>query len=214
MGGARTHEQLVAWQLATELKVQVLEFTSRPKVAKDTDFCRQTRRSSRSTPANIAEGFRRFRPRDFARFLAIAKASLGETQNHLREGLQANHLTVEEFNALWSLSWRAMIAISRCTRISETATIRASDAAHRRAKPRVQNLSCRTYRAEPVVRNLVRAELRRAEPRRAELVVRNHSCGTVVRAEPTVRNLVRAEPIVQTTGLILRSHACNAWSTA
>jgi four helix bundle protein len=75
--------------------------------------CRQIRRSSRSTPANIAEGFRRFRPRDFARFLAIAKASLGETQNHLREGLQATHLTVEEFSALWSLSWRAMIAISR-----------------------------------------------------------------------------------------------------
>ena len=113
MAGARTHEQLVAWQLATELKVHVLEFTSRAKIAKDTDYCRQIRRSSRSTPANIAEGFRRFRPRDFARFLAIAKASLGETQNHLREGLQANHLTVEEFNALWSLSWRAMIAISR-----------------------------------------------------------------------------------------------------
>jgi hypothetical protein len=39
----------------------------------------------RSAPRNIAEGFGRYDPREFARYLRIARASLMETRNHLND---------------------------------------------------------------------------------------------------------------------------------
>ena len=70
------HEDLVAWQLATELKERVFEFTAREAVSKHREFCDQIQTSSRSAPANLAEGFWRYSPRDNARFVRIALGSL------------------------------------------------------------------------------------------------------------------------------------------
>lgn len=109
---ARRFEELIAWQLCYELKMRVLELTSRPNVRRDSDFCRQIRKSSRSSPALIAEGFGRFRPRDFARFIEMAIASLDETRNHLRDAADSKYITVEEFRLHWHLSHRARRASS------------------------------------------------------------------------------------------------------
>jgi four helix bundle protein len=63
-------------------------------------LARPDSKSARSAPSNIAEGFGRFRPREFAHFVRIARASLLETLNHLSEaraqGLidEALHLTM------------------------------------------------------------------------------------------------------------------------
>ena len=60
--------------------------------------------SSASAPANIAEGFGRFRPGDFARFLEIARASLDETRNHLIDGRDRGYLADPLYSRLQNLT--------------------------------------------------------------------------------------------------------------
>jgi four helix bundle protein len=74
--GARDFRELVAWQLSYELKCEVFASTANAPASGDFEYCDQIRASSSSAPANTAEGFGRFRPREFARFLEIARASL------------------------------------------------------------------------------------------------------------------------------------------
>ena len=107
MAGARTFEELACWQLSDDLKCRVYRILERPKVAADVDFCRQIRKSTRSAPALIAEGFGRSTRPEFKRYLNMALGELDETRNHLRDGLQSNHLGVEEFRQLWHLLYRA-----------------------------------------------------------------------------------------------------------
>jgi len=102
------HEDLVAWQLATELKERVFEITARAAVLKHRDFCEQIQTSSRSAPANLAEGFWRYSPRDNARFVRIALGSLGETANHLRDAWKENYITEDEYVSLARLGRRAL----------------------------------------------------------------------------------------------------------
>jgi four helix bundle protein len=110
---ARTYRELVCWQLSNDLKRRVYEFTARPLVAKDFDFCKQIRGSARGAPRTIAEGFGRFRPADFARYLEFARASLIETQNHLDDALDAKYLTTDEHADLWRLADRALRATTK-----------------------------------------------------------------------------------------------------
>ena len=111
--GVRHYRDLVCWQLSTQLKSDVYAITARVHVAKDLKFCDQIRDSARSAPRNIAEGFGRFRPADFARFLEFARASLAETQNHLDDGLELRYLTSEEYSAESRLADRASGATTK-----------------------------------------------------------------------------------------------------
>ena len=111
--GARHPRDLVAWQLARQLKLRVYGIIARPTVRRDLRFCDQIREASASAETNIAEGFWRYAPRDFARFLAIARASLGEVQNHLQDGRDRGHLDRVELDELTLLSSRAIGAVSR-----------------------------------------------------------------------------------------------------
>ncbi len=77
--------QLVAWKLAQALDDEVRAFTATGPASRDFKFRDQIHDSSGSAPSNIAEGFGRFRPREFADFLRIARGSLVETQQHLEK---------------------------------------------------------------------------------------------------------------------------------
>jgi four helix bundle protein len=108
MPTAKHHEELDIWKLATELSEGISKLVERENVKRDRSFCDQVLRSARSAPANIAEGFARYRPREFASFVRIALGSLGETQNHLQEALRKKYLDKEDFEKLWRLSRRAV----------------------------------------------------------------------------------------------------------
>ena len=118
---ARRFEDLVAWQLAHQLKERVFEFTAQPPVSRDARYCDQIRDSARSAARNTAEGFGRYYPKEFSRFLRIAAGSLNETKNHLHEALDRTYLTPEPHEQLVRLTLRALKANLRLQRYLQTA---------------------------------------------------------------------------------------------
>ena len=107
MATAKHHEDLVAWQLNEKLRQLVVALTARSEVRRHVRFCDQILRSPESAPSNIAEGFGRFKPREFARFVRIALGSLSESQNHLRAAVNDKKIPQEDFDSLWSLATSA-----------------------------------------------------------------------------------------------------------
>src|SRR5262245_5653257 len=89
-------DELVAWQLAKQLERRVFAFTERARAARDGEFCRQIRKSSSSAPANMAEGFGRFWPGEFAHKLRIAIGELHETQDRLEDALDRQYINDDE----------------------------------------------------------------------------------------------------------------------
>ena len=114
--GAAHFTELVAWQLSSAFKVEVYTLTADPRVARDIHFCAQIRDSAASVPSNIAEGFARFSHREFARYLVIARGSLMETQNHLRDAADRGYLDKRGLDRLWALSVDALAATTALLR--------------------------------------------------------------------------------------------------
>jgi four helix bundle protein len=110
---AKRYQDLIAWQIADELRREIVQITASGNVTRDCKFCSQIRDSSRSVSANIAEGFARFSHRDFARFLVIARGSLVETEVHLRDCVDRGYLEPAEHSRLALLARRAMVALTR-----------------------------------------------------------------------------------------------------
>ena len=101
---------LVCWQLSNELKCEVFAFTSTAPSSNDFKYCDQIRDSSASAPRNIAEGFGRFTPGEFAQYLKWARASLMETQNHLIDARQRGYLAPPGYDRLMNLARAALKA--------------------------------------------------------------------------------------------------------
>jgi four helix bundle protein len=76
--GVRSHRDLRAWQKADAVRRRVLELVKVESARRDLAFRDQADRASASACRNLAEGFYRYRHRDFARFVTMARASLGE----------------------------------------------------------------------------------------------------------------------------------------
>ncbi len=113
MAGLRKPEDFDVWKLTWELKQRVYAFTATPPAARDRDFCDDTRRAARSAPDLISEGYYRFNPREFHRFVNDAKASLGEVRNQLLHAKAQHYITETEFQAMFSLANRAIGAANR-----------------------------------------------------------------------------------------------------
>jgi four helix bundle protein len=80
-------EDLKVWQLAHELSLDVAKLMkSFPKDEKY-DLGGQMRRSARSIPSDISEGFGGFHFNDKLTFYERCRASLGELRNHFQEAL-------------------------------------------------------------------------------------------------------------------------------
>ena len=117
---ARKIEDLIAWQLGSELSDLIEQMVLEPRARRHRSLCEQITRSSASVPANLAEGFGRYYPRENARFGRIAKGSLTETQNHLLQGRRRGCWNRGQFTQAWRLSCRAMKAITGYIRYLES----------------------------------------------------------------------------------------------
>jgi len=82
------------------------------------------RDSARGGPRAIAEGFGRFRPADFARYLDYARGSLIETQNHLDDALDCRYLEPEEHVSLYRLADRTIGATTNLHRYLSSCSAR------------------------------------------------------------------------------------------
>ena len=78
-------------------------------------------RSAGSVAANIAEGFGRFLPADFARFVRIAKASALETMEHVETAAARRLISESERDAVVRLAKRTAGACTRLIIYLETA---------------------------------------------------------------------------------------------
>ena len=108
--GVGDFRDLVCWQLSYELKCEVFAFTAREKASKDFRYCDRIHDSSASAPRNIAEGFGRFTPGEFAQYLKWARASLMETMNHLIDGRDRGYLEPAVYQRLTNLARAALKA--------------------------------------------------------------------------------------------------------
>ena len=95
MAGARRPEDLDVWQLADELKRAVYALTKSGPAARDFKFRDQIRDSAASSTKNIAEGFGRFHPGEFAHFMEYAVASAMETRDSLKDGVDRGYFLPE-----------------------------------------------------------------------------------------------------------------------
>ncbi|MEO5738987.1 MAG: four helix bundle protein [Vicinamibacterales bacterium] len=111
--GVKTHRDLDAWRLADQIRQRVVAVTASAPTSKDFKYCNQIRDSASSVPANVAEGFARKSPRDFARFLSIAKGSLLETQDRILDGAERRYIGEQDAVELMQLTARCDRVITR-----------------------------------------------------------------------------------------------------
>ena len=91
--GVHRFTELRAWQACDVYKKAVYRLCCTGGLSTDLTRRTQLERSAAGAPAHVAEGFGRFNPADFARFLVMARASLMESQNHLRDAVDKAYIT-------------------------------------------------------------------------------------------------------------------------
>jgi len=105
MAPVRRFQDLVAWQLSIELSVAISGLTS---ATENVTFRDQIRDAADSAPALIAEGFKRYTPSEFARYLRMACAELAEVQSELELGRQNRYFVTSSFESIETLARRAI----------------------------------------------------------------------------------------------------------
>jgi four helix bundle protein len=122
MAGVRDHTELDAWKLADEVRVHVYRLCRSRAFQPHFDLVHQLMDAADSACSNIAEGFSRFYPKEFARFLKISRGSLAEVADRLRGAVLRGLLDQEEADMIIRLTLRARGACSRLIQYLDTAS--------------------------------------------------------------------------------------------
>jgi four helix bundle protein len=101
-------EDLDAWQVADELRIEVYALTATGPASQDFKFCNQIRDAASSATRNISEGFGRFHPGDFAHFMDFSIASVMEIQDCLRDGVLRQYFTDDKVRKAQALTVRSL----------------------------------------------------------------------------------------------------------
>lgn len=95
-------EDLIAWQKARQLTVEIYRITAHGEFAKDFGLRDQIRRAAVSVMSNMAEGFDRGSRGEFHQFLVVAKASCAEVRSQLYVALDIGYIVQKVFSNLSS----------------------------------------------------------------------------------------------------------------
>jgi four helix bundle protein len=108
---AKTFRDLRAWQAARAFKLSVYALIELPPLSRDERLSTQLREAAASAVSHISEGFGRFDPPDFARFVKMGKASLLECQNHLQDAVDRRYISEKTRQELDARAQEALIEI-------------------------------------------------------------------------------------------------------
>ncbi len=101
---ARSYKDLIAWQKAMELVVEIYKATENFPRAELYGMTSQLRRAAVSVPSNIAEGQARFTTKEFRKFLSDARGSLAEIETQLTISQMLHFLPRDESLRLLGLA--------------------------------------------------------------------------------------------------------------
>ena len=107
MAGLRDHREFDVWKLADEARIRIRRITERPAFREHLWLRTQLRKAANSACANTGEGFSRYGPPEFARFVRISKGSLTEILEHMRDVVGLGLATEEEAREISSYARRA-----------------------------------------------------------------------------------------------------------
>ena len=111
--GFKTLEEIVAYQVAGELKAEVYRLLrEHPRARADWKFADQLTDAVASVERNIAEGFGRFAVGDFSQYLRVARGSAKEVQAEIKDGIQRGHFSSEECRSALALVKRVLALIT------------------------------------------------------------------------------------------------------
>jgi len=96
MPGFRDFREIAAWQLSRDVRTLAYKLLAKPEVATDFEFRDQLKDAARSAPRNVAEGFARYKHKEFAQFVRIAKGSMAEVLDHFVDAVDNAYLTPAE----------------------------------------------------------------------------------------------------------------------
>ena len=131
MPGARSHTELIAWQLAHTLKLEIYELIASDTFVPHRDLCDQLRRAAGNAPRNIAEGFGRYLPGDFIRYLRMANGEFKELLDALQDAHDRRCLDGDDLLRLQRLCKRASKATTNLIKY-----LRTAKAPHEPLRPR------------------------------------------------------------------------------
>jgi four helix bundle protein len=112
----RTFKDLVVWQKAFRLALEVYGLTRRFPPAERYGLRAELCKTSRSIPANIAEGHKRGSTVEYARFLGIAAGSAAELETQLLLARELGYLRAADADRVFALHGeveRMLDALSR-----------------------------------------------------------------------------------------------------
>ena len=110
----RRYQDLTTWQLTEGLKLATFRAIRGSNDGwRDLRFRGQIVSSARAPSKHVAEGFLRKNPGEFSRFLTYAISSIGETEGHLRDGVELGYWP--EADCQEALRWakRSSVAVMR-----------------------------------------------------------------------------------------------------
>jgi four helix bundle protein len=122
MAGWKSVEEIIAYQVSVKLRDEIVAIAGRPPIAKDFDFKDQIVSAAASAPSNISEGFDLYKHGRFGYHVTVAKASLAELHNHLKDGRKRGYLddaVYEQLEAMRSEAHRTASGLLRHLKTSE-----------------------------------------------------------------------------------------------
>lgn len=104
MTAIQTFSELVVWQKAHELTLQVYKLSEAYPKTEIFGLTSQSRRCAVSIPSNIAEGFKRKTRADSIHFYNIAEGSLEELKYQLLLAKDLDYLTEEDYAKMYVIA--------------------------------------------------------------------------------------------------------------
>jgi len=110
---ARSYRELLVWQKAKALAVQVYQATEQFPKAETYGLTSQVRRAAVSVASNIAEGQGRLTSGEFLHFLGQARGSLLELDTQLAIALDLNYLKADKYEVLDHETYQVLGLLNR-----------------------------------------------------------------------------------------------------